>query len=100
MPYHVGAKGSNGCSGFPVVSADGKVMGCHPTKEHAISQVQALYANEPGLTKQYDGCGCPTCQALNVDCEHCPVCSPEAMAANAENIDKAMEYMPCTPGST
>jgi hypothetical protein len=44
MPYHVGAKGSNGCSGFPVVSANGKVMGCHPTKEHANRQVQALYA--------------------------------------------------------
>ena len=88
MPYHVGAKGSNGCSGFPVVSADGKVMGCHPTKDHAVSQVQALYANESGLTKQYEGCGCPTCEALNVDCEHCPVCSPAAMEANKPELQK------------
>lgn len=79
MPYHVGEKKSNGCSGYPVVSADGKVMGCHPTKEHAVSQVQALYANEPGLTKEYQGCGCPTCKELNVTCENCPVCQSEAM---------------------
>ena len=45
MPYHVGKKGSNGCPGFPVVSDAGRVMGCHPTKEHANRQVQALYAS-------------------------------------------------------
>ena len=45
MPYHVGKKGSNGCSGFPVVTDKGKVMGCHPTQSHADRQVAALYAN-------------------------------------------------------
>lgn len=44
MPYHVGNKGSNGCSGFPVVSDAGKVMGCHPTQSNAQEQVAALYA--------------------------------------------------------
>jgi hypothetical protein len=24
----------------------------------------------------YQDCGCATCEALNVDCENCPVCSP------------------------
>lgn len=45
MPYHVGSKGSNGCSGFPVVDDSGKVHGCHPTKGEANKQVQALYAS-------------------------------------------------------
>jgi hypothetical protein len=46
MPYHVGEKGSNGCSGYPVVKEGGEVMGCHETEESANNQVQALYANE------------------------------------------------------
>jgi hypothetical protein len=45
MPYHVGSKGSNGCSGYPVVSDSGKVMGCHPTESNAQEQVTALYAS-------------------------------------------------------
>jgi hypothetical protein len=101
MPYHIGKKGSSGCSGFPVVDDKGKVMGCHPTKDHAGRQVRALYASgaaekgmnlmETALSKQsdrtfkripevsdnettYQGCGCPTCKELNVDCPECPVC--------------------------
>ena len=47
MPYHIGKEGSYGCSGYPVVKdSDGTVMGCHPTKEHAQSQLKALYINE------------------------------------------------------
>ena len=46
MPYAVGSKGSNGCSGYPVVKEGGEVMGCHMTQEAAMSQVQALYAAE------------------------------------------------------
>lgn len=45
MPYHVGAKGSNDCGGYPVVDDKGKVMGCHPTKNKAGRQVRALYAS-------------------------------------------------------
>jgi hypothetical protein len=45
MPYQIGSKGSNGCSGFPVVDDKGKVMGCHPTKSKAGRQVRALYAS-------------------------------------------------------
>lgn len=89
MPYHVGAKGSSGCSGYPVVSDAGRVMGCHPTESNAQEQVAALYAagaaNKGDMPmkdedlqdtkKQYDGCGCPTCKELNVDCPDCPVCS-------------------------
>jgi hypothetical protein len=46
MPYAVGSKGSNGCSGYPVVKEGGEVMGCHMTQEAATRQVQALYAAE------------------------------------------------------
>lgn len=112
MPYSVGSEGSNGCSGFPVVDDKGKVMGCHPTKENANQQVQALYA--AGAAKKfltalaeelkkgditpsasvmetgtpnpgYQGCGCPTCQELNCDCEHCPVCRAEDAVPETEN---------------
>ena len=47
MPYHIGAKGSYGCQGFPVVKdSDGTVMGCHETQEDAKGQLAAVYANE------------------------------------------------------
>lgn len=120
MPYHVGKKGSNGCSGFPVVDDKGKVMGCHPTQAHAGSQVRALYAagaakkaagdltalvnelkkdgNVPVLqvletdtpNPGYDGCGCTTCIELNCDCEHCPVCSGEMNDAPDSETQMAM----------
>jgi hypothetical protein len=51
MPYHVGAKGSNGCSGYPVVSDEGHVAGCHGTESEATAQLGALYANVPDATK-------------------------------------------------
>jgi hypothetical protein len=46
MPYSVGAQGSNGCSGYPVVKEGGEVMGCHKTEADATAQVRALYAAE------------------------------------------------------
>ena len=46
MPYSVGAQGSNGCSGYPVVKEGGEVMGCHKTEAEATAQVRALYAAE------------------------------------------------------
>lgn len=51
MPYHIGSKGSNGCSGFPVLSDTGKKVGCHPTKAEATNHLQALYANVPDASK-------------------------------------------------
>jgi hypothetical protein len=29
---------------------------------------------EDDMSKQYEGCGCPTCKELNVNCDQCPVC--------------------------
>ena len=32
--------------------------------------------------KEYDGCGCPTCKELNVNCENCPVCQANEMKSD------------------
>jgi hypothetical protein len=43
--YRAGAKGSYGCDGYPTVSADGTVHGCHPTKARAAAQARAIWAS-------------------------------------------------------
>ena len=49
MPYHVGAKGSYGCSGYPAVKEDGEIMGCHETKEQAEAQIYAINQSEGNI---------------------------------------------------
>lgn len=45
MPWHLSNKAA-GCSGWAVVKDDdGKVVGCHPTKDKALAQLAALNAN-------------------------------------------------------
>jgi hypothetical protein len=46
MPYNIGSRGSNGCSGYPVLKEDGEIMGCHNTRSEAEAQQRALYASE------------------------------------------------------
>lgn len=56
MPYSVGAKGTYGCSGYPVIKdKTGEVMGCHTTVEDANAQLAALHINEPDATKSDTG---------------------------------------------
>lgn len=43
--YRAGTKGSYGCDGYPTVSADGTVHGCHPTKARAAAQARAIWAS-------------------------------------------------------
>ena len=43
--YRAGKKGSYGCEGYPTVSADGTVHGCHPTKARAQAQARAIWAS-------------------------------------------------------
>lgn len=52
MPYHVGAKGSYGCSGYPAVKDDGEVMGCHETKEEAANQIFAINQSEGNIDEK------------------------------------------------
>jgi len=51
MPYHVGAKGSSGCSGYPAVDEKGKVMGCHKTRAEAAGQIYAINRSEGRIGK-------------------------------------------------
>ena len=52
MPYHVGAKGSYGCSGYPALK-DGtnEVMGCHETRSQAAAQIYAINRSEGNIGK-------------------------------------------------
>jgi len=46
--------------------------------------------------KEYDGCGCPTCKELNVNCENCPVCQAEEMKSDCcSDLNK---QAPCWDG--
>lgn len=51
MPYHVGEKGSYGCSGYPALKDDGTVMGCHTSKEEAANQIYAINVSEGNVDK-------------------------------------------------
>lgn len=51
MPYHVGKKGSYGCSGFPAVKDDGTVVGCHKTAKEAAGQIYAINRSEGNIGK-------------------------------------------------
>jgi hypothetical protein len=51
MPYHVGSKGSYGCSGYPAVKDDGTVMGCHETRAQAAGQIYAINQSEGNIGK-------------------------------------------------
>jgi len=52
MPYHVGAKGSYGCSGYPALKDDGTVMGCHKTRGEAAGQIYAINRSEGNIDKR------------------------------------------------
>lgn len=51
MPYHVGEKGSHGCSGYPALKDTGKVMGCHKTRAAAAAQIYAINVSEGNIGK-------------------------------------------------
>lgn len=52
MPYHVGKKGSYGCSGYPALKDDGTVMGCHKTRVAAANQIYAINLSEGNIGKR------------------------------------------------
>lgn len=49
--YTVGAKGTHGCNGYPVVGGEGKVHGCHSTEAAAQAQQAAIYASQADMDK-------------------------------------------------
>ena len=46
--------------------------------------------------KAYEGCGCPTCKELNVNCENCPVCQSEDMKGDC--CPDLSKQAPCWDG--
>lgn len=58
MPYHVGAKGSYGCAGYPALkNGTNEVMGCHKTKKQAAGQIYAINRSEGNIGKAVPGVG-------------------------------------------
>src|SRR5438105_2027238 len=51
LPWHIeyGNAECNDDQWAVVLDSDGSVAGCHPTRADAVSQMQALYANDPQL---------------------------------------------------
>jgi len=48
------------------------------------------------VKKEYQGCGCPMCKELNVDCPDCPMCSSGEMKSDCcANVNK---QAPCWDG--
>lgn len=41
-----------------------------------VTKIEPLALEVEVVANGYQDCGCQTCEALNVDCENCPVCSP------------------------
>ena len=64
-----------------------------------VTKIEPLALEVELVANGYADCGCPTCEAMNVDCENCPVCSPTnsdvAMAMYDSSIGKAD---PCWDG--
>ncbi len=107
--YRAGKKGSYGCKGYPTVSADGTVHGCHPTKAAAAAQARAIWASvnsekadslplEAFMTKAYRVAenvpGCEGFAVIDEDgmLDQCFMTREQAEAyANAENADDVDE---------
>jgi hypothetical protein len=51
-----------------------------------VTKIEPLALEIELVANGYQDCGCATCEALNVDCENCPVCSP----TNSSNSEVAM----------
>jgi hypothetical protein len=55
-------------------------------------------SDSSSVNKAYEGCGCPTCKELNVNCENCPVCQAEEMNKAKPNYGDVIK--PRSGGST
>jgi len=60
----------------------------HTMEENMDSEV-AMAMYDSSIGKAYEGCGCPTCKELNVNCENCPVCSTKE-TDKAEHMSDTM----------
>lgn len=44
------------------------------------------------VSKAYQGCGCPTCKAMDVACEDCPVCNPGMSKAEGVRVGQMVSW--------
>jgi hypothetical protein len=57
-------------------------------ESNMVTKIEPLALEVEVVSNGYRDCGCPTCEAMNVDCENCPVCSP--MPATDSEVSMAM----------
>jgi len=60
-------------------------------KQDIMPSVQVMETDTPN--PGYQGCECPTCLALNCDCEHCPVCSQDESMQEEANMPDSETQM-------
>jgi hypothetical protein len=61
-----------------------------PSLESNIGMDKSVHEDEKEkdpMKKEYEGCGCPTCKELNVNCENCPVCKEEDEEDEEDSMD-------------
>ena len=59
-----------------------------PSLESNVGMDKSMHEDdEDDVKKEYEGCGCPTCKELNVNCENCPVCKAEDMKNKPDSMD-------------
>jgi hypothetical protein len=56
--------------------------------------------NEIVPSSTYDGCDCPTCKEINVDCPDCPVCANPIPSMESIKADAPMPENPIMPTNT
>jgi hypothetical protein len=61
----------------------------------AMPSLEANVGMDKSISKEYEGCGCPTCKELNVNCENCPVCNETMKDCCGGNVEKEA---PCWDG--
>lgn len=44
------------------------------------------------VSKAYQGCGCPTCKAMDVSCDNCPVCNPNMNKAESVRVGQMVSW--------
>lgn len=97
--YTIGAKGTHGCSGYPVVGGEGKVHGCHKTKSGARAQQAAIYASEGQSQKALEILELMKSVSDNCDCvgeENCECDNVETDTDNGVHKSEKIEELTST----
>jgi hypothetical protein len=74
------------------------MMAMYDAQVGKSQMANAPYEDAEEMDKEYQGCGCPTCKELNVDCPNCPVCQADMNKAKKPNYGEMIQ--PRSGGST